>query len=117
MVSNKHLIEKELIIVLKFLFEILSRTPFKIDKYYNEKSLPYETRKLFRDKIKINSKYNFFHGRAKTFNFEDFDTYKIISQFYNIEYEEVDSDNFQTIYDNVLYMVSNIDSRMKKMLS
>lgn len=69
--SNKTMMEKELIIILRFLFEILSRTPFKIDKNYCTKNLPYETRKLFTDKVKINDKYNFFHGRAKTFNYQE----------------------------------------------
>ncbi len=78
------MMEKELIIILKFLFEILSRTPFKIDKNYCSKNLPYETRKLFMDKIKINDKYNFFHGRAKTFDYHQFQTYQIIQKFLSI---------------------------------
>lgn len=68
--ENRIRMERELIIVLKFIFEILSRTPFKLDKNYDDKNLPYETRKLFKDKVKINDKFNFFQGRAKTFNYQ-----------------------------------------------
>jgi len=67
--------EESLIIVLKFLFEILARTPFKIDKNYDSKNLPYETRKLFKDKVKINDKFNFFAGRMRMFDYEKLDVY------------------------------------------
>ena len=102
---------------MKFLFEILSRTPFKIDKNYCNKNLPYDVRKLFVDKIKIKDKYNFFHGRARTFDYSQFQTYQIIQKFLSIEYDDVDSDSFQVIYDNILYMIDKIDKRLKKLLS
>ena len=115
--SNKSMMEKELIIILKFFFEILSRTPFKVDKNYCNKNLPHETRKLFVDKVKINDKYNFFNGRSKTFDFEEFQTYQMIQKFFSIEYDDADSDNFKVIYDNVLYMIEMVDKRLKKLLS
>ena len=79
--------------------------------------MPYETKRLFKDKIKINNKYNFFEGRAKTFDYEEFDTYKMIKQFFNIDYDEVDGESFETVYQNVMYMIDNIDKRLKQLLS
>jgi hypothetical protein len=80
--------------VLKFLFEILARTPFKIDKNYDSKNLQYETRKLFKDKVKINDKLNFFSGRMRMFDYEKLDVFEMINKFYSIEYEDSDSDKF-----------------------
>lgn len=85
--TNKQNIERELVIVLKFLFEILARTPFKLDRQYDEKNLPYETRKLFKDRVKIGDKFNFFLGRARTFDYERLQVYQMIMKFYSIEYD------------------------------
>lgn len=108
--------QQSLIIVLKFLFEILARTPFKIDKNYDSKNLPYETRKLFKDKVRINDKLNFFTGRMRMFQFDKLDVFEMISKFYSIEYEEADSDKFETIYDNVIYLIDTIDTHIKTLL-
>ena len=102
---------------MKFFFEILARTPFKIDKNYCSKNLPYETRKLFLDKVKINDKYNFFNGRSKTFNYEAFQTYQMIQKFFAIDYDDEDADNFQVVHENLLYMIGMVDKRLKSLLS
>lgn len=40
----------------------------------------------------------------------------MISKFYSIEYEEVDSEKFETIYDNLTYLIDNIDNHIKTLL-
>lgn len=40
----------------------------------------------------------------------------MINKFYSIEYEEVDSDKFETIYENVIYLIENIDAFIKTLL-
>lgn len=40
----------------------------------------------------------------------------MIRKFYSIEYDEVDSDKFETIYDNVTYLIENIDTHIKTLL-
>jgi len=40
----------------------------------------------------------------------------MISKFYSIEYEEADSDKFEIIYDNVIYLIDTIDTHIKTLL-
>jgi hypothetical protein len=69
------------------------------------------------NKVKINDKYNFFNGRSKTFNYEEFQTYQMIQKFFSIEYDDADSENFQVIHENLLYMIGMVDKRLKSLLS
>jgi hypothetical protein len=41
----------------------------------------------------------------------------MIQKFFSIEYDDSDSDNFQVIYDNLLYMIGMVDKRLKRLLS
>jgi hypothetical protein len=41
----------------------------------------------------------------------------MIQKFFSIEYDDSDSDNFQVIYDNLLYMIGMVDKRLKTLLS
>lgn len=40
----------------------------------------------------------------------------MIDKFFSIEYEEKDSEKFQVINDNVLYMIENVDKKIKTLL-
>jgi hypothetical protein len=40
----------------------------------------------------------------------------MINKFYSIEYEDSDSDKFETIYENVMFLIDNIDTHIKTIL-
>ena len=73
---------------LKFIYQLLARAPFKNDKYYEEDNLPYETRRLFANLVKVNNKALFFESRTRIFNSENSDMQDSICRFYDIEYPE-----------------------------
>lgn len=63
--DNKKKLEKNLVLILMFLFQILGKAPFRRDKFYNENDLLYEGRNLFQNLVSINNKANFFESRLQ----------------------------------------------------
>ncbi len=40
----------------------------------------------------------------------------MIKKFFSIEYEDNDTDKFQTVFDNLLFMIDNVDRKLKSLL-
>lgn len=71
--KSKNALEKELTIVLSFLFKMLFKTPFTRDKRYCPNDLPYEAMKLFKNIIKsdfIQNKMHCYFGKSRQFDYK-----------------------------------------------